>query len=96
VPRLVERYFTERIPPTEKKTRPTKRCVMCYKNNTRKETVFWCPECEADLRVEESFKAFHSKLTFLGTVLMNKKSVVFPKYYVSGFIEIQPLLIKLH
>jgi len=49
VPRLLERHFPKRIPLTEKKARPTKRCVVCYKNNRRKETVFWCPECEAAL-----------------------------------------------
>jgi len=48
----------------KKKGRPTKRCVMCYKNNRRKETVFWCPKCEAVLCVEECFKAFHTKLNF--------------------------------
>jgi len=63
VPRLVERQFPERIPPIEKeKTRPTDRCVVCYKSNRRKETVLWCPECEAALCVEECFKAFHTKL----------------------------------
>jgi hypothetical protein len=40
VPQLRERHFLERIPPTDKKTRPTKRCVVCYKHNKRKETVF--------------------------------------------------------
>ena len=64
VPRLDERHFPDRIPPTEKKGRPTKRCVVYYKNNRRKETVFWCPECEAALCVEECFKAFHRKLNF--------------------------------
>jgi hypothetical protein len=52
VPRLLERHFPERIPPTEKKARPTKRCVVCYKHNKRKETVFWCPDCQAGLCVE--------------------------------------------
>jgi hypothetical protein len=33
VPRLVERHFPEGIPPTEKKARPTRKCVVCYKNN---------------------------------------------------------------
>jgi hypothetical protein len=28
-PRLVVRLFPERIPPTESKSKPTKRCVMC-------------------------------------------------------------------
>ena len=48
----------------QKKFRQTKRCVVCYKNNIKKETVFWCPECEAALCVEECFKAFHTKLNF--------------------------------
>jgi len=60
---LIESHFPERIL-TEKKARPTKRCVVCYKNNRRKETVFWCPECEAALCDEECFKAFHTKLNF--------------------------------
>src|SRR5215510_1156610 len=41
-----------------------KRCVVCYKSNRRKETVFWCPECEVALCVEECFKVFHTKLHF--------------------------------
>jgi len=36
VPRIDERHFPERITPTEKKGRPTKRCVVCYKK-TQKE-----------------------------------------------------------
>jgi len=40
---FLERHFPERIPPTKKKTRPTRRCVVCYKNNRRKETVFGAP-----------------------------------------------------
>jgi len=35
----------------QKKRSATKRCVVCYKNNRRKETVFWCHECEAVLCV---------------------------------------------
>ena len=40
VPRLLERHFPERIPPTAKKAGPTKRCVVCYKNNRSKKTAF--------------------------------------------------------
>jgi hypothetical protein len=47
-----------------RKARPTKECVVCYKNNRRKETVFWCPECEAAVCVKGCFKAFHIKLNF--------------------------------
>jgi hypothetical protein len=64
VPRLIERHFPERISPKEKKARPSKRCVVCNKNNKRKETVFRCPESEAALCVEGCFKAFHTKLYF--------------------------------
>jgi hypothetical protein len=64
VPRLVEKLFPERIPPTERKSRPTKRCEVWYKNNKRKETVFWCPDFEAGLCVEGCFKTFHTKLNY--------------------------------
>ena len=43
MPRLLERHFPEGIPPTEKKARPARRCVVCYENNRRKETVFGAP-----------------------------------------------------
>jgi hypothetical protein len=32
---LLERHFPERIPPTERKSRPTKGCVVCYKNKRK-------------------------------------------------------------
>jgi hypothetical protein len=38
----------ERFPPTKRTSRP-KRCAVCYKNSKSKETVFWCPDCEACL-----------------------------------------------
>jgi hypothetical protein len=44
--RLTERHFTERIPPPERKAKPTKRCVMCYKQGKIRETIFCCPDCE--------------------------------------------------
>ena len=62
--RLVERHFPERIPPTEKKGQAIKEMCSVLQNNRGKETVFWCPKCEAALCVEESFKAFHTKLNF--------------------------------
>jgi len=43
VPRLDERYFPERIPLTEKKGRPTKRCVMCYKTIEGRRQCFGAP-----------------------------------------------------
>jgi hypothetical protein len=68
VPRLIKRHFPERIPPTEKKAKPTKRCAVCYKQGKRRETVFWCPDCEAGLCVEGCFRTYHTKLNFLGKI----------------------------
>jgi hypothetical protein len=56
--------FSRKNATDRKKARPMRRCVVCYKNNRRRETVFLCPEFEAALCVEESFKAFHDKLNF--------------------------------
>jgi hypothetical protein len=64
MPRLLERHFPERIPPTERKSRPTKRCVVCYKKKRRRETVFWCPDCVVGLCVEGCFKTYHTKLSY--------------------------------
>ena len=61
---FLKAIFQEKYHRQKKKAKPTKRCVMCYKNDRRKETVLWCPECEAALCVEECFKVFHTKLNF--------------------------------
>jgi len=53
--------------------------------------VFWCAECEAVKFVEESFKALQTKLHFIAYLI----SIDIPKYSVTSFIKIQPLLIKL-
>ena len=71
VPRLLKRHCSARIPPTEKKARPTKRCVVCCKHNKRKETVFWCPDCQAGPCVEGCFTTFHTKLNFLHKILLH-------------------------
>jgi hypothetical protein len=62
--RLMERHFLERIPATGKKAKPQKRCVVCAKHGTRKESVYWCSECEAGLCFEGCFKTYHTKLNF--------------------------------
>jgi hypothetical protein len=64
VPQLLERHLPERISPTDKKAKPTKRHIVCYKHNKMKETVFLCPDCQAGLCVEGCFKTFHTKLHF--------------------------------
>ncbi|PSN52100.1 hypothetical protein C0J52_04339 [Blattella germanica] len=51
-----------KIPPTQKKARPTRRCVVCNKNNKRKETVYWCPDCESPLCMDNCFKTYHTNM----------------------------------
>ena len=60
VPYLLKDIFQKEYHQQKKKARSTKRCVVCYKNNRRKATVFWCPECEAALCVENVSRHFTS------------------------------------
>ena len=52
--RLSGRHFVEYLPPTEKKTDPTRKCVVCCSRTkadgkkVRKETRFWCPSAMLD------------------------------------------------
>jgi hypothetical protein len=62
--RLTERHFLERISPAGKKARPHRRCVVCTKKGQRRETQYWCSECEAALCFEGCFKAYHTLLNF--------------------------------
>jgi hypothetical protein len=52
VPRLVE-TFSRKNTTDRKKDRPSKICVECYKNNRRKETVFWCPNVKLPYVLKE-------------------------------------------
>jgi hypothetical protein len=62
--RLTERHFLERIPATGKKAKPQRRCVVCTKHGMRKDTVYWCSDCEAGLCLHGCFKDYHTKLNF--------------------------------
>jgi hypothetical protein len=62
--RLTERHFLERSPPTGKKARPHRKCVVCAREGQRKETQYWCSECEAPLCLEGRFNAYHTLLNF--------------------------------
>ena len=55
-------HFPEKIPPTEKKLSPTKRCIYCWnKGDLRKETSFVCGFCEGKpaLCMDECFLFNH-------------------------------------
>ena len=61
--RLHGRHFLEKIPPTARKQNPTKRCIVCYKGNTRKETTDQCSTCADKLSLcpAPCFRTYHTK-----------------------------------
>ncbi|GFX13621.1 piggyBac transposable element-derived protein 4 [Trichonephila clavipes] len=66
--RLTERHFLEVIAPSEKKLRPARKCYVCSlkKNDNgkriRKETRYFCPDCDVGLCLTPCFKLYHTKL----------------------------------
>ncbi|XP_023703521.1 piggyBac transposable element-derived protein 4-like [Cryptotermes secundus] len=62
--RLTERHFVEKIPATGKKAKPQRRCVVCSRQGKRKDTVYWCSDCEAAMCFDECFKKYHTQLHF--------------------------------
>ncbi|CAM1302406.1 Uncharacterised protein r2_g1225 [Pycnogonum litorale] len=69
--RLKARHFCSYIPPTEKKRQPTRICKVCSEksasegNRVRKETRFWCQDCEIPLCHIPCFELFHTKKDYL-------------------------------
>jgi len=59
--RLTARHFPKKLAPTEKKQCPTRRCIVCYSHKKRKETRYWCKECEKPLCVDPCFALYHTK-----------------------------------
>ncbi|XP_039620849.1 piggyBac transposable element-derived protein 4-like isoform X2 [Polypterus senegalus] len=65
--RLIGRHFIDHCPPTAKKKNPTRMCVICCSKRdetgkkVRKETRFYCPDCNVGLCVGKCFKTYHTK-----------------------------------
>ncbi|GFN76268.1 PiggyBac transposase uribo2 [Plakobranchus ocellatus] len=62
--RLTGLHFMYEIPPTAGKLRPQKRCKVCYKERTRRDTRFYCPSwpSEPGLCLGQCFKLYHTFL----------------------------------
>ena len=62
--------FTEPIPSTGKKSAPTKRCVVCCSKQNemgkkiRRESRYYCPDCNVGLCLTPCFKTYHTKFNF--------------------------------
>jgi len=57
--RLLGRCFPDMVPGLSKK-KPTRRCVVCWANGKRKESSYWCSNCEKALCVVPCFKVYHT------------------------------------
>uniref|UniRef100_A0A8C5R0Q0 PiggyBac transposable element-derived protein domain-containing protein n=1 Tax=Leptobrachium leishanense TaxID=445787 RepID=A0A8C5R0Q0_9ANUR len=55
-------HFIYKIPPTEGKQKPQKRCRVCFKRGQRRDTIFYCPECpgQPGLCLGDCFKIYHT------------------------------------
>uniref|UniRef100_A0A8C5M180 PiggyBac transposable element-derived protein domain-containing protein n=1 Tax=Leptobrachium leishanense TaxID=445787 RepID=A0A8C5M180_9ANUR len=55
-------HFIYKIPPTEGKQKPQKRCRVCFKRGQRRDTIFYCPECpgQPGLCLGDCFKLYHT------------------------------------
>ena len=65
--RLTERHFVKFIPPTVKKEKPARKCVICCRKRDhtgkriRKETRYYCELCDVGLCAVSCFEIFHKQ-----------------------------------
>ena len=58
------------IPPTEQKLRPNRQCKMCCshadenKKKKRRETRYYCEDCNAELCLSPCFKRYHKRVKY--------------------------------
>lgn len=59
--RLIERHFPSMYPPKESTQKPpSRRCIVCSKQNLRKETRYTCVHCNVPLCVIPCFEIYHT------------------------------------
>lgn len=64
--RLTERHFLDYIPATGKKANPTRQCAVCCRvrdangKKIRRESRFYCPDCDVALCVAPCFRVYHT------------------------------------
>lgn len=62
--RLTGRHFINKIPTEEGNKQKVRRCAVCSKNKVRKETSYYCKDCNAPLCVIPCFEIYHSKRNY--------------------------------
>ena len=58
--RLTERYLLILILPTDKKDKPTRRCIVYHKHGQRKESRYLCKQCKEPFCVVPCFERYHT------------------------------------
>ncbi|GFW38337.1 piggyBac transposable element-derived protein 4 [Trichonephila clavipes] len=65
--RLTERHFVKFIPPTQKKEKPARKCLICCRKRDsdgkeiKKETRYYCEKCDVGLCALPCFEKFHTQ-----------------------------------
>ena len=56
-------HYLMPLPPTEKKDKPTKPCVVCSSQKKRRETRYFCEQCRINpaICIGKCFKDYHDK-----------------------------------
>ncbi|PSN43124.1 hypothetical protein C0J52_10482 [Blattella germanica] len=64
-------HFPSKIPPTQNKASPSRRCKVCYdlgnrnpKGKKRGESCYVCKKCNVALHVDDCFEIFHTQLNY--------------------------------
>ncbi|PSN31908.1 hypothetical protein C0J52_23569, partial [Blattella germanica] len=64
-------HFPSKIPPTQNKASPSRRCKVCYdlgnrnlKGKKRGESCYVCKKCKVALHVDDCFEIFHTQLNY--------------------------------
>ncbi|XP_064639800.1 piggyBac transposable element-derived protein 4-like [Lineus longissimus] len=69
--RLSERHFPSHIPPTPKKDKPTRRCVVCQSRKKREESSYYCRKCDKALCAAPCFELYHTLVRYNTDILPN-------------------------
>ena len=62
--RLTARHFPAYLPATSKKKRATRRCKVCISHGIRKETSYFCVNCDVPLCAVPCFETYHTVLHY--------------------------------
>lgn len=59
--RFVERHFPDFLPLNDKGKRMERRCVICSQVSIRKNTSYYCPDCDVGLCAAPCFRMYHQQ-----------------------------------